>query len=147
MGVARRTIRLEVHENLGYKSFVLRNWQLLTETIKADEKRKCEALINDMKHNSAGLLRFFSYKKNFIQDQEFMQQNERYFLSRSCRSSYRHSHQMYSVSHRYGTHKQQGRCNITSVLRRRPQNPAEVYIKVLETVVKQFMDIVAARRD
>lgn len=78
MRVARSTISLAVNKDLQYKSFVLRNRQLLTEKNKIDRKIKAQALLNDMKHDSAGFLRFFSDEKNFIQDRKVNRQNDRW---------------------------------------------------------------------
>ena len=39
---------------------------------------RASALLNDLKHVSAGMLRFFSDEKNFIQDMKKNRQNDRW---------------------------------------------------------------------
>lgn len=64
MGVMRSAISLE---DLGYKSFVLRNRQLLKERNKANRKLQCQALLNDIKRwMSTAYLKFSLDEKSFI---------------------------------------------------------------------------------
>lgn len=76
--VGKATIHRTVHDDLGYRSFVLRRRQLLTEATKERRKLRAQALLNDLKRDSAGLLRFFSDEKKFIQDQKVNRQNDRW---------------------------------------------------------------------
>ena len=75
MGVHRSTISKTI-KDLGMKSYTLRRRQLLTDATKERRLQKAKALLNDLKHESAGMLRFFSDEKNFIQDQKVNRQND-----------------------------------------------------------------------
>ena len=68
IGTSRRTIGRTVKEDLNFKSYKLRRRQLLTQVQKERRKLKVSALIDDLKHTSSGMLRFFSDKKIFVQD-------------------------------------------------------------------------------
>ena len=67
MGTSRRTIGCTVKEDLNFKSNNLRRCQLLTQVQKR-RKLKVSALIDNLKHMSSGMLRFFSDKKIFVKD-------------------------------------------------------------------------------
>ncbi|UYV72546.1 hypothetical protein LAZ67_9003640 [Cordylochernes scorpioides] len=70
MDVGSMTIVRTIHEDLGLKSYALRKGQLLTENMKNNRKGKAAALLNNLKHDSFGMLRFFSDEKNFDVDQK-----------------------------------------------------------------------------
>ncbi|UYV71173.1 hypothetical protein LAZ67_8002033, partial [Cordylochernes scorpioides] len=70
MDVGSMTIVRTIHEDLGLKSYALRKGQLLTENLKNNRKGKAAALLNNLKHDSFGMLRFFSDEKNFDVDQK-----------------------------------------------------------------------------
>ncbi|UYV61753.1 hypothetical protein LAZ67_1006331, partial [Cordylochernes scorpioides] len=72
MDVGSMTIVRTIHEDLGLKSYALRKGQLLTENMKNNRKGKAAALLNNLKHDSFGMLRFFSDEKNFDVDQKRM---------------------------------------------------------------------------
>ena len=78
MGTSRRTIGRTVKEDLNVKSYKLRWRQLLTQVQKERRKLKASALIDDLKHTSSGMLRFFSDEKIFVQDMKPNQQNNRW---------------------------------------------------------------------
>ena len=77
MNTSRRTIGCAVKEDLNFKSYKLRRRQLLTQVQEERRKLKALALIDDLKHTSSGMLRFFSDEKIFIQDMKPNQQNSR----------------------------------------------------------------------
>ena len=60
MGTSRRTIGHTVKEDLSFKSYKLMRRQLLTQVQKERRKLKASALIDDLKHTSSGMPRFFS---------------------------------------------------------------------------------------
>lgn len=72
------TVRQIVKEDLGYKSYKLRARQLITESQQESRATKTAALLNELKHDSAKRLRFFSDEKNFTQEQKINKQNHRY---------------------------------------------------------------------
>ena len=78
MGSSRRTIGRTVKEDLNFRSYELKRRQLLTQVQKERRKLKASALIDDLKHTSSGMLRFFSDEKIFVQDMKPNQQNNRW---------------------------------------------------------------------
>ena len=67
-----------IHEDLSLKSYVIKKHHLLTEDLRERRKIKAAALLNDLKHQSAGMLRFFSDEKNFLQDRITNRRNDRW---------------------------------------------------------------------
>ena len=78
MGVSNCTVRLAIHEDLRLKSYALRKAQLLTEAQAEKRFIGASALLNDMKHETAGYLCFFSDGKIFTQEQNINSRNDRY---------------------------------------------------------------------
>ena len=64
----KTTIHRTIHSDLNLRSYVIKRRQLLTEDTKERRKIRAAALVNELNHQSAGMLRFFSDEKNFIQD-------------------------------------------------------------------------------
>ena len=81
MGVAKSTIHKAVHEDLDLISYKLRRRHLLTEKTKDTRLAKARALLNELKDESVGMLRFFSDEKNFVQDMRVNVQNDRWLCS------------------------------------------------------------------
>ena len=69
-GVAYSTVWKTVRQDIGLKSYRLRRAQLLTPKQKDNRYAKAVALLNNVKHETAGMLRFFSDEKNFTQEQK-----------------------------------------------------------------------------
>ena len=65
----------KVKQDIGYSSYRKSHRMLLTEASKESERVKAAALLGELKHDSAGMLRFFSDEKNFSQDQVSNRQN------------------------------------------------------------------------
>ena len=75
-GVSKSTISRTVKEDLEMHSYARRRGQLLTPDMKERQKVKAAALLNELKHDSARLLRFFSDEKHFDQDQKVNSRND-----------------------------------------------------------------------
>ena len=67
-----------MHEDFCHQSFVLRRRHLLTEATKERCRGNAQALVSDLKNHSAGMLRFFSNEKNFIQGLKMNRQIDRW---------------------------------------------------------------------
>lgn len=70
MGVARSSIHLEIHENIGQKTFVLTNCPLLTSRVKTVLKLERHGSVNDTGHLNYGPMRSVLDEKHFIQDRK-----------------------------------------------------------------------------
>ena len=78
VGASRRTVERVVKDDLNLKCYVLAQRHLLTEDQKERRMLRAAALINDLKHVSTGMLRFFSDEKNFVQDLKNNRPNDRW---------------------------------------------------------------------
>ncbi|QQP55341.1 Transposable element tcb2 transposase, partial [Caligus rogercresseyi] len=65
MGCSKQTIANTINKNLGYSSYKKRYKMILTEGTRESRRVKAAALLNNLKHETAGLLRFFS-DENFL---------------------------------------------------------------------------------
>ena len=73
---------LQNTEDLGMKSYATRTGQLLTDAMKETHKVKATALLNNLEHKTDGLIRFFSDKENFNQDQKLKRRNNCWICKR-----------------------------------------------------------------
>ncbi|CAE1302710.1 unnamed protein product [Acanthosepion pharaonis] len=78
MGCHKSTICRTIKKDIGYSSYRMSHRMLITNASKESRKVWAEALLNELKHGSTGMLRFFSNEKNFIQDQTSNSQNDRW---------------------------------------------------------------------
>ena len=147
MHVGKSTIHRAVHEDLCYQSFVLRRRQLLTEATKESRRVKAQALVSDLKNHSAGMLRFFSDEKNFIQDRKVNRQNDRWLCEDpSDVPTVMHSKFPASVMV-LGVVSSEGHVMPPYFFPKGLRISADDYINVLSTVVKPWMDEVASGRE
>ena len=73
------TIRRVVHEDLRYKSYVMRRGQFLSERTRENRLTRAKRLLNKLKHpEEPGMLWFFSDEKIFVQDQKVNRKNDRW---------------------------------------------------------------------
>ncbi|QQP36116.1 Transposable element tcb2 transposase [Caligus rogercresseyi] len=78
MGCSKQTIANTINNDLGYSSYKKRHRMILTEGTRESSRVKVAALLNNLKHETAGLLRFFSDENFFSQDQNSNRQNDRW---------------------------------------------------------------------
>lgn len=77
--VDESTIRRVVHEDLRYKSYVMRRGQFMSDRTKVNRLTRAKRLLNKLKHpEEPGLIWFFSDEKNFVQDQKVNRRNDRW---------------------------------------------------------------------
>ncbi|QQP54022.1 Uncharacterized protein FKW44_006706 [Caligus rogercresseyi] len=69
MGCSKQTIANTINKDLGYSSYKKRHRMILTEGTRESRRVEAEALLNNLKHETAGLLRFFFDENFFSQDQ------------------------------------------------------------------------------
>jgi len=74
----RRTMGRIVHEDLRYQSYVIKIRQMLSAKNKLDRVIRCKQLLNELKNDAAGRLRFFSDEKIFTVDEKINRQNDRW---------------------------------------------------------------------
>ncbi|UYV84752.1 hypothetical protein LAZ67_X003316 [Cordylochernes scorpioides] len=144
MDVGSMTIVRTIHEDLGLKSYALRKGQLLTENIKNNRKGKAAALLNNLKHDSFGMLRFFSDEKNFDVDQKVNPRNDRWICKDPSEIPVVMHTKFPASVMVLGVISSEGDVMPPHFFEKGLRMNADTYINVLETVVKPWMDMVAA---
>ncbi|UYV65933.1 hypothetical protein LAZ67_3005915 [Cordylochernes scorpioides] len=146
MDVGSMTIVRTIHEDLGLKSYALRKGQLLTENMKNNRKGKAAALLNNLKHDSFGMLRFFSDEKNFDVDQKVNPRNDRWICKDPLEIPVVMHTKFPASVMVLGVISSEGDVMPPHFFEKGLRMNADTYINVLETVVKPWMDMVAAGR-
>ncbi|QQP53780.1 Transposable element tcb2 transposase [Caligus rogercresseyi] len=78
MGCSKQTIANTINKDLDYSLYHKRHRMILTEGTRESRRVKAAALLNNLKHETAGRLRFFSDENFFSQDQNSNRQNDRW---------------------------------------------------------------------
>ncbi|UYV77941.1 hypothetical protein LAZ67_15002969, partial [Cordylochernes scorpioides] len=146
MDVGSMTIVRTIHEDLGLKSYALRKGQLLTENMKNNRKGKAAALLNNLKHDSFGMLRFFSDEKNFDVDQKVNPRNDRWICKDPSEIPVVMHTKFPASVMVLGVISSEGDVMPPHFFEKGLRMNADTYINVLESVVKPWMDMVAAGR-
>ncbi|UYV75622.1 hypothetical protein LAZ67_13000780 [Cordylochernes scorpioides] len=146
MDVGSMTIVRTIHEDLGLKSYAFRKGQLLTENMKNNRKGKAAALLNNLKHDSFGMLRFFSDEKNFDVDQKINPRNDRWICKDPSEIPVVMHTKFPASVMVLGVISSEGDVMPPHFFEKGLRMNADTYINVLETVVKPWMDMVAAGR-
>ncbi|UYV77188.1 hypothetical protein LAZ67_15000036 [Cordylochernes scorpioides] len=146
MDVGSMTIVRTIHEDLGLKSYALRKGQLLTENMENNRKGKAAALLNNLKHDSFGMLRFFSDEKNFDVDQKVNPRNDRWICKDPSEIPVVMHTKFPASVMVLGVISSEGDVMPPHFFEKGLRMNADTYINVLETVVKPWMDMVAAGR-
>ncbi|UYV82887.1 hypothetical protein LAZ67_22001238 [Cordylochernes scorpioides] len=146
MDVGSMTIVRTIHEDLGLKSYALRKGQLLTENMKNNRKGKAAALLNNLKQDSFGMLRFFSDEKNFDVDQKVNPKNDRWICKDPSEIPVVMHTKFPASVMVLGVISSEGDVMPPHFFEKGLRMNADTYINVLETVVKPWMDMVAAGR-
>ncbi|UYV72942.1 hypothetical protein LAZ67_10001239, partial [Cordylochernes scorpioides] len=146
MDVGSMTIVRTIHEDLGLKSYALRKGQSLTENMKNNRKGKAAALLNNLKHDSFGMLRFFSDEKNFDVDQKVNPRNDRWICKDPLEIPVVMHTKFPASVMVLGVISSEGDVMPPHFFEKGLRMNADTYINVLETVVKPWMDMVAAGR-
>ncbi|UYV68303.1 hypothetical protein LAZ67_5003795 [Cordylochernes scorpioides] len=146
MDVGSMTIVRTIHEDLGLKSYALRKGQLLTENMKNNRKGKAAALLNNLKHDSFGMLRFFSDEKNFDVDQKVNPRNDRWICKDPSEIPVVMHTKFPASVMVLGVISSEGDVMPPHFFEKGLRMNADTYINVLETVVKPWMDMVATGR-
>ncbi|UYV67039.1 hypothetical protein LAZ67_4003746 [Cordylochernes scorpioides] len=144
--VGSMTIVRTIHEDLGLKSYALRKGQLLTENMKHNRKGKAAALLNNLKHDSFGMLRFFSDEKNFDVDQKVNPRNDRWICKDPSEIPVVMHTKFPASVMVLGVISSEGDVMPPHFFEKGLRMNADTYINVLETVVKPWMEMVAAGR-
>lgn len=145
-GVSDSTVRRVVHDDLGLKSYALRRAQFLTEAHVEKRLVRSSSLLNDMKHETSGYLRFFSDEKIFTQQQKVNRRNDRYLTD-----DFEEVPIVMCVKFPVnvmvlGVVSSEGDVMLPHIFDKGSKLNSEAYIEVLKNVVKPWMDEVAGGR-
>ena len=146
MGCSKQTIANTINKDLGYTSYKKRHRMILTEATRESRRVKAAALLNNLKHETAGLLRFFSDEKNFSQDQKSNRQNDRWICQNVDEVPVvKHSKFPSSVMV-LGVISSEGDVMPPHFFEKGLRVDTAIYIDVMKNVVKPWMDLVANGR-
>ena len=144
--VDRETMRRLVHTDLRYNSYTIKVKQHLSEANKVKRVQRCGLLLNSLKHEAAGRLRFFSDEKIFTIEAKINRQNDRWLARDPAdvpimgRSKFPASVHVLSVVSSEGDVMQ------PHFFQKGETVTKEVYLRVLQTVVKPWVDNVSKGR-
>ena len=146
VGTSEATMRRIVEEDLRYKSYVIRVRQMLSETVKIKRVARCKLLLCSLKNEAAERIRFFSDEKIFTVDAKINRRNDRWLAHDPenvpvvGRTKFPASIQVLSVVSSEGDVMPPHFFNKGETITK------EVYLRVLTTVVKPWIDTVTSGR-
>jgi transposase-like protein len=147
LGVSARTVRRKVEQDIRYKSYALRKGQFLSQATKEKRFQKARKLLNKLnKPSENGQLIFFSDEKNFSQDQKVNKKNNRWLCSDATKVPVVMATKFPSSVMVLGVISNEGDVMPPHFFAKGLRLNSEEYVKVLDQVVKPWMDTVAAGR-
>jgi transposase len=146
LNVSDGTIRNAVYKDLRYKSYVLQVRQMLSEAMKEKRLAKCSLLLISLKHDASGRLRFFSDEKMFVVDAKINRRNDRWFALDPEEVPIIGKTKFPASVHVLLIVSEKGDVMPPHFFKKGENVNKEVYLNVIQTVVKPWMDEVAAGR-
>ncbi len=147
MNVHERTIRRTMKEELRYKSYAMRKGQFMSEATKRRRFEKAKKMLSRLKHPAAAdQLIFFSDEKNFTQDQKVNRRNHRWLCSDAREVPIVMATKFPAAVMVLGVVSNQGDVMPPHIFPKGLRVNTEEYLKVMQDVVKPWMDQVAAGR-
>ena len=147
LGVSDFLIRKIVKEDIRYRSYCLRRGQFMSEKTKRVRYEKAKALLNRLKHPPAeNILIFFSDEKNFNQDQKVNPKNNRWLCDDPRDVPIIMKTKFPATVMTMGVVSNKGDVMPPYFFEAGLKINTEVYLDLLSTVVKPWMDQVAAGR-
>ena len=141
--VSEGTIRNVVHENMGYKSYALKKGQFLSQKMKENRLLKSKLLLNKFKDPATqDLVWFFSDEKNFDQDQKVNRRNDRWLCEDSSEVPIVMLNKFPASVMVLGVVSSEGHVMPPHFFAKGLKVNSAVYIEVLKTVVKPWIDSV-----
>lgn len=145
--VSESTIRRVVHEDIRYKSYVMRRGQFMSDKNRENRVIRSKRLLNKLKHpEEPNMLWFFSDEKNFDQDQKVNRRNDRWLCSNPTEvPTVMHTKFPSSVMV-LGVVSNEGHVMPPHFFPQGLRVNAAAYIETLDTVVKPWIEGVARGR-
>ncbi|XP_011135173.1 uncharacterized protein LOC105180667 [Harpegnathos saltator] len=146
LGVAESTIRRIVQEDLRYTSYVHKVRQMLSKAVKAKRLAICSLLVCSLKNEAASCFKFFSDEKIFIMDAK-MNQKSSYWLAHDPEDiSVVAKTKFPAIVHVLSVVSSEGDVMPPHFFQKGETVTKKIYLEVLRTVVKPWMESVASGR-
>ncbi|XP_019886946.2 uncharacterized protein LOC109610920 [Ooceraea biroi] len=146
LGVSETIVRRISKEDLKYTSYVLKIRQMLSEAAKLKRFARCNLLLCSLKHEAAGRIRFFSDEKIFTVDAKVNRRNDRWLAHNPEDIPVVGKTKFPANIHVLSVVSSEGDIMPPHFFQKRETVTKEVYLKVLRTVVKPWMETVASGR-
>ncbi|XP_046868909.1 uncharacterized protein LOC124461437 [Drosophila willistoni] len=143
LNVSDGLIRRVVHEDLRYKSYVMRRGQFMSDKTREQRVIRSNRLLNEIKHpEAAEMLWFFSDEKNFDQDQKINRRNDRWLCSNPTEVPVVMHTKFPATVMVLGVVSNKGHVMPPHFFSQGLRVNSAAYIEVLETVVKPWIESV-----
>ena len=146
LSVSERTMRRIAEEDLRYTSYVIKVRQMLSEDAKMKRVARCNLLLCSLKNEAAGRLKFFSDEKIFTVDAKVNRRNDRWLAHDSEDVPVVARTKFPASVHVLGVVSSDGDIMPPHFFKKDENITKEVYVQVLSTVVKPWMETIASGR-
>ena len=141
--ISVRSMRQIINEELRYKSYTLKVRQMLSEAAKIKRVACCHLILTSLRHETAGHLRFFSDEKIFTVDQKHNPKNDRWLAKDPADVPIVHRTKHSANVHVLSVVSNEGDAMPPHFFDKHETVTKEVYLRVLQRVVKPWIDRVS----
>lgn len=141
--VSRDTVQNVIHKDLKCKAYRPKVRQMLSEANRKARVERCGRLLQSLKTDTARCIRFFSDEKMFTVDEKFNRQNHRCTVNCAENACVVPKTKFPASVHVLGVVSSQGHVMPPYFFSRAETVTKEVYLRVLQTVMKPWMDRVS----
>ncbi|XP_076626017.1 uncharacterized protein LOC143344146 [Colletes latitarsis] len=146
LGVSETVVRRIAQEDLRYVSYVLKVRQMLSEAAKLKRLARCNLLLCSLKHEAAGHIRFFSDEKIFTVDAKVNRRNDRWLAHNPEDVPVVGKTKFPASVHVLSVVSNEGDVMPPHFFQKGERVTKEVYLEVLKTVIKPWMETMASGR-
>jgi hypothetical protein len=147
LGISEASVRNKMAQDIRYKSYAFRRGQFMNEATKERRLAKAKLLLNRLKKPATnGQLIFFSDEKNFSQDQKINRKNNRWLCADVSEVPIVMSTKFPATVMVLGVVSNEGDVMPPHFFEKGLKINAQEYLKVMQDVVKPWMDTVANGR-
>jgi DDE superfamily endonuclease len=147
INVSESTVRRVVHDDIKYKSYVMRRGHFMSAKNRENRLIRSKRLLNNLKHpEEPNILWFFSDEKNFDQDQKVNRKNDRWLCSDPSEVPIVMHTKFPSSVMVFGVVTNEGHVMPPYFFPQGLRVNADAYIETLDTIVKPWIDTVAQGR-
>ncbi|EFN62830.1 hypothetical protein EAG_00300, partial [Camponotus floridanus] len=143
-GVSEPTMRRIAEKDLRYKSYTLKIRQILSEAARTKRVARCNLLLCSLKNEASGRIRFFSDEKIFTVDAKINRRNDRWLAHDPEDVPVIARTKCPANVHVLGVVSSEGDVMPPHFFKNKETVTKEVYVNVLASVVKPWMETVAS---